>query len=321
MASRSEELKPVYLILSEQALLVDEALARLRRRVGEHADLDFNSQTFSGDSAEAESIVAACNTMPFASDLRLVVVRDIGKMSKAGMDVLATYVADPSPTTVLALAGDKLAKNLKLYKAVERVGDVVDRKMGKADFPAVVRRMFEQAGKSITLDGAEELVSAVGYDLRRLSAEVDKAVAFVGDRTEVTREDVADVTTTTAPTSVWDYTEALGDRDCRRALARLNDLLGEGESIFGLHAMGLRALRELLAVRAMLDRGHATPSQVARELGRQEWQMKRAVRQARNFRSEELVGLLIAAAEAEAQMKTSRDSRLVLERWIVKVCV
>ena len=200
----------VYLIVSEQELLVDEALARLKARVGDGADLDFNMQVFSAENASADDVIVACNTLPFASDRRLVVVRNVERMSKDNLDALAAYVADPAPFTVLAIAGAKLAKNTRLYRAVDRVGGVVDRKVDKRDVPGVVRRMFEQREKTVTLDGAEELVSAVGYDLRRLSAEVDKAVAYVGDRHEVTREDVEDVTATTAPTNVWEYTEALG---------------------------------------------------------------------------------------------------------------
>jgi len=320
MASPSNELKPIYLILSAQRLLVDQALTRLKDRIGESGDLDFNMQTFSGDGATADDIIIACNTMPFASDLRLVVVRDVEKLAKDSLEALSAYAADPSPTTVLALSGEKLAKNTRLFKAVERIGGVIDRKVEKRDVPSVVRRMFEQQNKTVSLDGAEELVNAVGYDLRRLSAEVDKAVAYVGERTDVTRDDIAAVTATTAPTSIWEFTEALGDRDCRRALARAADLIGEGESVFGLHAMGLRVVRDLIAVRSLMDRGRSGSVEIARELGRQEWQVKRLLRQARAFRAEELVDLLRDAAAGEAKMKTSRDARLVLERWIVKVC-
>ena len=314
------KLEATYLILSEQELLVDQALSRLKRRVGEHADLDFNMQVFSGESATAADIVAACNTMPFASDLRLVVVRAVERLAKSEQDQLVDYIGDPSPTTVLALLGEKLAKNTRIYKAVQRFGGIVDRKLEKRDFPSVVMRMFEQHDKKIGTDAAELLVSAVGYDLRRLQTEVDKTVAFVGIREVVTRQDVDSVTSTTAPTSIWDFTEAVGDRDCRRALARLGDLITEGESVFGLHAMALRTLRDLIAVRALLDRGMHGSMELARELGRPDWQVKRMIRQANGFRGEELVALLREAAQSEAKMKTSRDSRLALERWIVKVC-
>jgi DNA polymerase-3 subunit delta len=320
MAQQTADLKAAYLIVSEQALLVDQALSKLKRRVGETGDLDFNMQVFVGESASVDDIIVACNTMPFASELRLVIVTGVEKIGKDALDSLAGYVADPSPTTVLAVAGEKLAKNTRLYKAIERLGGVVDRKLDKREVPGVVRSLFEQRGKSVTSDAAEELVAAVGYDLRRLSAEIDKAVAFVGARTEITREDVSAVTATTAPTSIWEFVEALGDRDCRRALARASALIGEGESVFGLHAMAVRTLRDLIAVRSLIDRGRSGSGDIAREMGRPDWQVRRLVRQARGFRGGELVDLLREAAQSEANMKTSRDSRLVLERWIVKVC-
>lgn len=320
MAKKHEELLPVYLIISEQPLLVEQALSRLKDRVGEEADLDFNMQVFDADSASFDDVVVSCNTMPFASDRRLVVVRAIEKLGKEGLDSLAEYAANPSPTTVLALTGQKLAKNTRLYKAVEKVGGIVDRKADRREFPSLVQRMFTEKGKSVALDAAEEMVSAVGYDLRRLSVEVDKAVAYAGERAEVTRADIDGVMSTTAPTTIWEFTEALGDRDCRRALMRAGDLIGEGESVFGLHAMALRTLRDLMSVRALLDRGLSGSVEIAARLGRQEWQVKRMVRQARGFRAEELVDLLRAAAAGEADMKTSRDARLVLERWIVKIC-
>ncbi len=247
-------------------------------------------------------------------------VRGVEKLSKDGLEALTAYCGDPSPTTILALAGAKLAKNTRLYKAVDKLGGVVDRKMDKRDVPAFVRALFADKGKQIPLDAAEELVSAVGYDLRKLSVEVDKAVAYVGERSAVTRADIEGVAATTAPTSIWEFTEAVGDRDCRRALARAGDLIGEGESPYGLQALALRTVRDLIAVRALMDRGSSSAFEVAREMGRPDWQVKRLLRQARGFRGDELVDLLRAAADADAQMKTSRDARLVLERWIVKVC-
>jgi DNA polymerase-3 subunit delta len=314
------DLLPVYLIVSEQRLLVDEALDRLKKRVRESGDLDFNMQVFDAENAEPDEIVAACNTIPFASDYRLVIVNGVDKVNKEGSDVLCAYVADPAPTCILALAGEKVAKNTRLYKAVEKLGGVLDRRVDKRDVPKHVHRMFEIRGRSITDAAAEELVGAVGTDLRRLSVEVDKAIAYAGERLDIDVPDIEGVISTTAPTSIWDFTEAIGERDCRKALAKASDLIGEGETVFGLHAMALRAVRDLITVRSLLDRGASGSGEVAAQLSKPEWLVRRLVSQARRYRSEELVQALKDAAAAEAQMKTSRDARLVLERWIVKVC-
>jgi len=198
---------------------------------------------------------------------------------------------------------------------------LLERAAPKAsEFPREVQALFARKGRSVTLEGAELMVNAVGKDLRRLSVEVEKAVAFTGERTELTAEDIAQVVSTAATTSVFELGTALADRDGARALAVLDRLLGDGESVYGLEALALRQLRDLISARALIDRGDGSVSEIARALGRPDWQVRNLPRQAKGFTSEELVDLLRAAAAAEAEMKTSRDARLVFERWIVKFC-
>jgi DNA polymerase-3 subunit delta len=321
MAKELSTYKPVYLIYGDQDLLLERALDRLKREVGELADLDFNSETFDGENARADEIVAACNTLPFASERRLVVVRNVDKMLKDGTETLVAYIDNPAETTILALVAKKIAKNTRLYKAVDKLGGLLERAAPKAsEYPREVQNLFARKGRQVTLEGAELLVNAVGKDLRRLSVEVEKAIAFTGTRTELTAEDIAQVASTAATTSVFELGNALAERDCARALIVLDRLLGDGESVYGLEALALRQLRDLISARALVDRGEGGVSQIARALGRPDWQIRNLPRQAKGFTSDELVGLLRDAAAAEAEMKTSRDARLVFERWIVKVC-
>jgi DNA polymerase-3 subunit delta len=321
MAASLADLKSVYLIYGTEDLRLAQAMDRLRKRVGEAADLDFNSDTFEGESANADDIVGACNTLPFLSERRLVIVKNVDKMAKSGQDTIAAYAADPAPSTVLVLSATKIAKNTKLYRAVDKLGGAAEYAAPKKpEYPREVQRIFVERGKKISLDAAEFLVNVVGYDLRRLGAEADKAVSFVGARPEVTRQDIEQVASTTATASIFEITDALANRDARAALRLLDRLLGDGESVFGIHALSLRTLRDLIVARAMIDSGRGSLSEIARTIGRPDWQLKNLPRQARGFTSEELVDALRAAAETEAQMKTSRDSRLAFERWIVKLC-
>ena len=182
MSKPLSEYKPVYLIYGDQDLLLERALDQLKRSVGELADLDFNSETFDGEGANADEVVAACNTLPFASERRLVVVRNVDKMSKDGSEILVKYAENPCETTVLALVAKKLAKNTRLYKAVDRLGGLLRARSAEC------RRVPRGGAETLRAQGQERDPSrcraawstAVGKDLRRLSVEVDKAVAFTG---------------------------------------------------------------------------------------------------------------------------------------------
>ncbi len=317
------DLKAVYLIHGAEELLLEQAVERLKKRLSAVADLDFNLDVFDGESATAEQIVAAANTLPFMSDRRLVIVRRIDRMPADALSVLAQYAADPNPETTLVLVASKIARNTRIYKAVDALGGVAEyRAPTRREYPGHVVGMFADRGKRVGLDAAEVLVRAVGYDLRRLSVEIEKVISYTGDEETLSRDEIQEVMSTSAPTSVFDLLDALGSRDCRTALRLLARLVDEGESIHGLHAMSVRHVRNMLSTRALLEREGEGPvaALVCRELGVRDWQARSLVTQARRFTTAELVDALRAAAAGEARMKTSRDPRLVFELWLLEVC-
>lgn len=320
--SQLGDLKPVYLIHGPEDLLLEQAVDRLKKRLAAVADLDFNLDQFDGEHAEADEVVAAANTLPFMSERRLVIVRRAEKMSTASLGELADYAHDPNPETTLVLVAAKIARNLRIYKAVDALGGVAEyRAPSKRDYPKTVVKMFADRGKRVGLDAAGVLVRAVGYDLRRISIEMDKVIAYTGEETTLSREEIEQVLSTTAPTSIFEFLDALGSRETRRALRLLASLLDEGESIFGIHALTLRHVRNLISVSALDARdGSSSHAAIAREVGIPDWQVRNLSRQAGRFTPRELVAALKAAAESEEKMKTSRDARLVFERWVVEVC-
>ncbi len=258
------------------------------------------------------------------SDRRLVIVRRADRMPLDGLHLLADYAGDPNPGTTLVLVATKMAKNLRVYKAVDALGGVAEYKPpARREYPRTVIGMFADRGKTVDLDAAEGLIQAVGYDLSRLAIETEKIVSYTGAaKTTLSRHDIDDVVSTTAPTSVFDFLDALGSRDARSALRMLEALLSQGESVHGIHAMSVRHIRKLISISALRARkeGVNSPGVVAREVGVPDWQVKRLDRQAGRFSAVELVYALDSAASTETRMKTSRDSRLAFERWILETC-
>jgi DNA polymerase III subunit delta len=315
------ELKPVYLIYGSEELLLDRAVRRLKERVAAVADLDFNLEAFDAAESSGPDIVNAANTMPFMSEKRLVIVRDVARLPADDAAALAEYAKDPAPYTCLVLVASKVNKGSKLYRAVDALGGAFEYAAPKrGEYPAEVTRMFAERGKTARRDAAETLVASIGRDLRRLDTEVEKVTAFVGERAEVTRADVVAVASCGATTSVFDYLDAVGSRDVSTALRQLRALIRSGESAMGIHAMSVRHTRSLLTARALMDRGVRT-DQMAQSLSMPPWQVRNAVGQAGNFTQAELIEALRASARAEAEMKTSPvDAGLVLERWVVGVC-
>lgn len=242
-------------------------------------------------------------------------------MSSADRAELAAYAADPAPSACVVLVAVKVTRNSTLFKAVDALGGVAEYAAPtKREYPQRVMELFEAKGRRIARDAAEALVRAVGRDLRRLDTEADKIIAYIGVQESVSRADVEQVVVATAPASVFDFLGALGARECGAALERLDDLLAGGEALLGIHAMTLRHLRQLVSVKALVDRG-ADRSVIARETGLQDWQVRNAAEQAARFSPSELARALREAAELEARLKSGQgEPRVLFEVWMTRVC-
>ncbi|MFR3272419.1 MAG: hypothetical protein ACLTQI_00220 [Slackia sp.] len=96
-------LLPAYLINGEDELKRETVLKRLHARIAKLGDIDFNHDVFHGESASGDDIVSACNTVPFASDVRLVVVHAADALKKSDAEALVAYLSEPSQARCCAL--------------------------------------------------------------------------------------------------------------------------------------------------------------------------------------------------------------------------
>ncbi len=119
--SRTEQLKPVYWIHGEDHAKVDTAVRRLASRV--EADGGMPAERFDGTEVTAGEVRAACEALSFGGT-RLVMVRRADQWKAADVEPLIEYLADPVPTTCLALVGEG-GPTPRMLAAVEAVGQVL----------------------------------------------------------------------------------------------------------------------------------------------------------------------------------------------------
>lgn len=316
---KKQELLAAYLIVGDDALKRETVLARLNGRLEEHGDMAFNSDTFDGETASGEEIAAACNTVPFASEKRLVVVVHADKLRAADSEPLVTYLKAPNETTVLALVAEKLAKNTRLHKAVAALGAkaVIDCALPKTyQLPAQVSAMAKIHGVIMNERAAALLVDLIGDDTVRIDHELGRLALEKGSGSELTEADVEAMVTRTNAAKPWKFVDAFSERDLSLAL-RLFAQLGDDSSPFALLAMCVNRIRELLCVKSLAAR--RSGESVAQVLKMPAWRVKNHGRWAQRFSEGELVAALSSAVDAELAMKSGRDANEVFLEWAIQV--
>ena len=156
-------LLPAYLIVGTDGVKRDHAVSRMKARLEKSGMVEFNlDERDMTKDPDIESIIGSLNTFPMGSEFRLVILDGCSKLAKAVSEPLVEYLASPSPTTVCLIIADSLAKNTRLYKAIDKIDKkaVIDCSGTKRwELPRRVQQMATQHGKSISTAAAEELVS------------------------------------------------------------------------------------------------------------------------------------------------------------------
>lgn len=314
---KNNELLPVYLVVGEDALKREAVLTRLRTRMEAFGDLSFNSDEFDGEVATGDAVASACNTMPFASEKRLVYVRNVDKLKKPDAEALVDYLKTPSATTVLALEAEKLAKNTRLYKAVAAFGKtaIIDCAPPKSyELPRQVRAMATGHGVTFTEGAAVKLVELVGENTVHLDNEIKKIALAHRGADAVNENEVISLVARTAEVKPWEFVDAFAARDLAKCLRYLQAM--ESTSPHALIAMCVGRIRELMCAQSLMRRGSI--AQLAKTLGQPDWRVKHHGTWARQFTAAELRAALSSARDAEQAMKSGSDPASAFIDWVVK---
>ncbi|MDD6650721.1 MAG: DNA polymerase III subunit delta [Eggerthellales bacterium] len=309
---------PAYLTVGDDALKRQAVEARLVKRISALGDLSFNSDTFDGEKASGSAIVDACNTMPFASEVRLVTVRNADKLKKADWQPIVDYLKSPNATTVLALYAVSLSKASGLYKAIAALGKnaIIDCSSPKAkDLPALVAGIAKGYGLTLTRGAIELLIEYVGTDTVALDGELKKiSLSHRGDDA-VNEAEISLMVAHTAEIKPWEFVNALSANNKRRCIYCLNHM--ESASPYALLSSCVSRIRELLITQSLMRR-HAVAS-LPDVLGMPAWKVKNHQQWARNFTPAKLRGALVSARDTEQAMKSgAADPDLAFQTWVLE---
>lgn len=270
-------------LYGEETFLLEQAVQRTRDAVVPTEARDFNYSVFHGRETPVEVILDTARTFPVFSPRRLVLVKEAQEISAAALDAFLPYLADAAPETVLLFTADKIDARRKFFLEFKKHGALVEfKRLYDNQIPAFVREQAQSAGRNLTEDAMALFCRRVGNNLQEVHGELNKLFSYLGERTLVDAADVAAVVSDTRIDSIFDLTNALGQRDAATALRLLGRLLDEGTVPLVILTMMTRHFRQMWKARELLDQGMPTRD-LARRLSINPYFLDSLVGQARRF--------------------------------------
>jgi len=202
-----------YLYAGQETFLIEEELSRLKDRLGEGASM--NLATYNAEEGlNISEILDLCNTMPFLSERRIIVIRNAGRVSEKDLGAILSYLKNPSETTmlILTLEGEKASD--KLLKQFSENTEVVrfDPLKNKAELARWITDRAASKGKKIDRDAAALLAEMTGANMWFLATEIEKLCLYIASRQSITISDVQDLVLKTHEPSIFSFLDSLFDK-------------------------------------------------------------------------------------------------------------
>ncbi len=312
-------LLPAYLIVGADQLKRETAVNRLKGRLEEGLSaFNLDERTARADM-DATDVAISLNTLPMGDSFRLVLIHDANKLPKKVSETIVSYLSNPNPGCVLCLVAESLAKTTRLYKAVAKVGkrSVIDcTPIKPRDLPSYLMRHAQAMGIQLDARAAAEIVSRVGESTVALDQQLKTLRELCSTTGRIGLRDVEENVARTAEVKPWEFLDKVAAGDATRALELYRHM--QDPSHLALLTLITRRVRELVCAQSLIGRGQERD--IARELGRQEWQVRSVVRSARRFSAEQLMHCLDACATCERELKGGADAETSFLRLVLFIC-
>ena len=320
----AEPLAPVYLLKGTDRPKVRRALARLRAHFHEASIETLSAEaTIDGDAASGQDVVDACNALGLfaGGDGRLVLVEAVERWKVDDAKAVVAYLADPAPSTVLALVAEEEPRSAALVETCAKAGQVLAFDVPKPKDPSVwTRSEFERQGATVDHEAVRRLVELAGEDATTIAGEVDKVVTWAAGE-HVVAEDVEALAVPVHETAPWELTDAWAARDAAGVLRAAERALEQGKEPFVV-ALGLASHLRLVRDAEALAGDGLGPKEIAKRLRRKsEFPVRKALAHAESHARRERDAAVVRLAALDAALKgASRlSAELELERALLDV--
>lgn len=286
-AIKNGTLRGTYLLEGEEEYVKDAAIRKLTESVDEAAR-SLNVEMLA--DADAESLIAACETLPFLAVQRLVVCKAL-PVEESWKRISAYLPHLPETTLLIFFVRGAAPGNLGLVKALKKEDRIVNCvPLSPADAAVWVQNQAKRFPVRINPRDARFLVELCGTDLTMLSNEFSKAACYAGAGNEVTREVISTAVTRNIEYGVFDMVDAFAAGKTENGLRALHTLL-ERESAFGIAALLSSRFKQILSARLLLEQ-KLSKQEAVRQLGGSPYAAGKAYDAAKRFSKEKLISAI-----------------------------
>ena len=331
----------IHLLYGEDELTISETLSAIRKSAEPDDVGDLNTTVFEGREVGFAELSAACDTVPFLAEKRLVIVRGLltsfeprspsqsrsqgstSKLSSSRLgewNALADYLTRVPETTDLVFVEGRLSGSNPLLAAIRpNVTTRVFAAPGHGELRQWIRKRASADGVDIEPGAVDALADTIGGDLRAVANELQKLSLYRSGDT-IKPKDVHALVSYSREANVFAAVDAVVERRPAPAMKQMHSLLESGKPVSYILTMLARQVRLLILAKELKGKRVAT-AELGKRLGLAGYPLRKTLDQEPRLSYEQLVGMHRKLLEADLSIKSQGvPEDLVLDTLIADLC-
>lgn len=313
----SESVPGLHLVLGDEELLVERAVAAVLRAARKQAGIDDVPVNRMRAGEVSTSELAELLSPSLFADERVVVLESAAEAGKDAVALIEMAAADLPEGTLLVVVHSGGGRAKALADQLKKLGAEI-HKCDKIKWPServdFVRREFRNLKVKVSDEAVNALVDAVGSDVRELASACSQLVADTGGQVDAAA--VRRYHAGKAEVKGWDIADMAVVGDVAGAAEALRWAMMSGEPQVVL----ADALAEAVHTIARVGPLSGDPYRLASELGMPPKRVQKAQKQARRWSRESVAEAMRLVATLNADVKgAAADADYALEAAVRKV--
>lgn len=216
---KKKKFKPIYWLEGEEDYFIDIIVQYAEHEILTEAEAGFNLMVFYGKDASWINVVNACKRYPMFSERQVVILKEAQQMRD--IDKLEPYIEHPLSSTIFVVSykEKKVDGRSKLAKTLKEKGEMfTTKKMYDNQLPDWTNELITSKGRTISQKALMLLVDHIGNDLSRINNEIDKVLVNLGERNNITEDDIERYVGVSKEYNPFELQGAMAQKDLAKAM-------------------------------------------------------------------------------------------------------
>ena len=330
----------IYILSGQDDFSIAQVLENIKKELGDEASLTMSITTLDGQQLTQEELKTVCETIPFMTGKRLVIVEGLLGRFESGTrtrrqtkttkkskkqeeaEVFTDYLSGGIPeTTILVFTEGDISGNNPIVKSLTGKATIRNFALPRdAKLREWVQKRVKNEGGEISPQAVQLLARLVGSNLWIMASEIEKLLLYT-DGGKIEEDDIQAVVGYNQQATVFNMVDAILAFNTEQAENMLEHLFRNGVAPVYLLFMIARQVQLILRVKE-LSRKRVTNREMQGKLGMtSEWVLKKTIDQSTRYSLSRLKDVYRKLLDTDISIKTGKmDPELALNILVADLC-